>query len=186
MKELADYSEEFRLDLKLQDFSKDALVRLWHAAAMLYVGLDGLYYSWARKKWGEQLAAELDAEMWRRAAYLDVRRARETMNIHGDDVAALFKVYQCDAGVAGKMDAEYELKNKNHGVLTARRCRSLEYYERHGETMLQKNVCEVIDVQGFRNTARLINPNIRVTPLKLPPRRSKDEIACQWEFKIEE
>jgi len=23
-------------------------------------------------------------------------------------------------------------------------------------------------------------------PVKLPPRKSKDEIACQWEFKIEQ
>jgi hypothetical protein len=31
-----------------------------------------------------------------------------------------------------------------------------------------------------------INPKVKVTPLKLPPRKSPDEIACQWEYKIEE
>jgi len=38
----------------------------------------------------------------------------------------------------------------------------------------------------FNNTARSINPNMVGRPLKLPPRESKDEIACVWEFKIEE
>jgi len=28
----------------------------------------------------------------------------------------------------------------------------------------------------------LINPYIKITALKLPPRKSPDEIACQWEF----
>ena len=42
MKELQDYSGSFRPDLKLQDFSKDALVRMWQAAAKLYIGIDGL------------------------------------------------------------------------------------------------------------------------------------------------
>jgi len=38
----------------------------------------------------------------------------------------------------------------------------------------------------FNNTARSINPKMVGRPLKLPPRASKDEIACVWEFKIEE
>jgi hypothetical protein len=37
MEELKDYSGEFRRDIKLQDFSKDALVRLWTAASKLYI-----------------------------------------------------------------------------------------------------------------------------------------------------
>jgi len=27
-----------------------------------------------------------------------------------------------------------------------------------------------------------INPYIKITPLKLPPRKSPDEICCQWEL----
>ncbi len=30
----------------------------------------------------------------------------------------------------------------------------------------------------------MINRKIRVTPLKLPPRNSPDEIACKWEAKM--
>ena len=30
----------------------------------------------------------------------------------------------------------------------------------------------------------LLNPNIEVTPLQLPPRRSRDDAACRWEFKL--
>jgi hypothetical protein len=45
MSDLEDYSGEFRPDLNMQDFSKDALVRLWQAGGKLYIGLDGLWYN---------------------------------------------------------------------------------------------------------------------------------------------
>ena len=182
--ELEDYSGEFKLDLQMTEFSKDALARICRASGMLYVGLGGIYYSWAKTKWGEDVAAELEAEVWRRAAYLDVRRAKEVMNIDGDDVATVFKVYQVDPGVIGKLDATYRLEGRNHGIMTVNKCRSLAYFARHQEDFRQKNVCEVVDVEGFANTARLIHPNITATPLKLPPRKNRDDIACQWEFKI--
>jgi hypothetical protein len=33
--------------------------------------------------------------------------------------------------------------------------------------------------------AKEINPHMVASPLKLPPRNSRDDIACQFEFKIE-
>jgi hypothetical protein len=32
--------------------------------------------------------------------------------------------------------------------------------------------------------AKYVNPDIKIVPLKLPPRKSKDDIACQWELKL--
>jgi hypothetical protein len=188
--ELKDYSGEFRPDLKMEDFSKEALVKLWQLGAKLYIGLDGLYYSLNREKFGEDKARELAVEVWLRkgfAADQEVRRGREAMNIWGDDVASLFKFFQIDPGCAGVMpDVKYELKGKNHGIFTVKRCLSLEYFEKHGETSLQKHACEDLDILGFQRAAELFNPKIKATAVKLPPRKNREEIACQWEFKIEE
>ena len=185
MEELQDYSGELKPDLKMHDFSKDALVRAWYAAAKLYIGLDGLWYTLIRERFGEQMALELDTELWKRAAHLEVRRVREAMNIWGDDVASVLKFLQVDPGGGGILDLKCELKHRNDGILTVTRCRGLEYFERHGETAAQKNACEVLDAEGFAQAAHFFNPNIKVTPLKLPPRKSQNEIACQWEFKTE-
>jgi hypothetical protein len=187
MKEMEDYSGELKADLSMTDFSKEALVRLWHLGGRLYTGLDGLWYSLIRERFGEDTARELDAELWRRAAPHEVRRNREAMNIWGNDVEAVLKFCQIDPGTGGVFpEFSVELKNKNHGTLTIKRCLGLEYYEKHGETELQKHACEVVDGEGFQRAAHLFNPKIRVRPLKLPPRKSKDEIACQWEFALEE
>jgi len=52
MEELKDYSGGFKPDLRLQDFSKDRLVELWHTACRLFVLIDGLWYSLVSDKFG--------------------------------------------------------------------------------------------------------------------------------------
>jgi hypothetical protein len=46
-------------------------------------------------------------------------------------------------------------------------------------------MCEIIDGKGFEDYAHVFNPKIEVTSLLLPPRKSGDKIACQWELKLE-
>jgi len=48
----------------------------------------------------------------------------------------------------------------------------------------EKLICGKSEPASFQMLAKAINPNIVVTPLKLPPRKSKDEIACQFEYKL--
>jgi hypothetical protein len=187
MKELQDYSGSFRPDLKLQDFSKDALVRMWHAAAKLYIGIDGLWYSLAQERFGEKMAMDLEQEIWRRATPIEARRVAAALNIQGNDVAACFKAWQTDPGGAGNLDIEFELKNSNRGIMTVKRCASLDYFERHHyseETI--RWMCQVIDAKEFESYAHVFNPNMKVIPLFIPPRKSTDKIACQFELRLEE
>ena len=186
MSDLQDYSGEFRSNLKLQDFSKDALVRLWRATNKLYVGIDGIWYGLVKDKFGKEVALELERQVWRTNEIMEAKRVDEAMNIRGDDISAVFKFFQIDPGIGGIMETEYELRDKKHGIFTVRRCQSLEYFERHGETEMQKFVCGTLDVLGYQELVReYFSPKIRMTPLKLPPRKSRDEIACQWELKVE-
>jgi hypothetical protein len=100
----------------------------------------------------------------------------------------LFKHFQVDPGGQGDIWPEvgYDLKDRKHGTLTVKRCRSLEYFERHGDTELMKHACEVLDGEGIPMAARLFNSKIKCTALKMPPRKSKDEVPCIWEFVLED
>jgi len=184
VEELQDYSGELRPDLEMTDFSKEALVRLWRAAAKGQVGIDGAWYTLVSERWGDAVAKELSAEVWRRVPEPDFRRTRQAMNISGDDIASVLKVAQIAAQGGGLLGIECQLKDKNYGMLTVRRCRWLEWFERTGDMEFLKWSCEFLDPEVFANVAYLTNPKIKVTPLKLPPRESPDEIACQWEFKL--
>ena len=41
-------------------------------------------------------------------------------------------------------------------------------------------ICGHLELFGFRHGAARWNPNIRIDPLKLPPRASADEPHCRW------
>ncbi len=189
MTDMQDYTGAFRKDLHMTDLSKEALIRLWETSGKMYTSLAGTWQKLLTERFGEDAALELDAEVWRRQTPVEVRLCRRAMGITDDDVASLFKHLQIDPGAGGIWpEFDLELKNKNHGILTVKRCVALDHFERHGEKELARlrHTCEVLDGEGFQDTASLFHPKMVSRPLKLPPRSSKDEVACQWEFKIEE
>lgn len=185
--DMEDYSGDFRPGLKIDDLSKAALGRISRLGGAIYVGLGGVYYRLLKERLGESMAMELDREAWRRMALTEIRLTAQSMNIHGDDVPALFKILQVNPAGDGMaiLSADYQLMNSKRGIVTYRDCQSLRYFEKHGETALYGHVCAGIDMDWYNQCAHFVNPHMKVTPLKLPPRSSPDEIACQWEFKIE-
>jgi len=188
MAELQDYSGEFRPNLKLEEFSKDALLRLWQAGGKLYLGIDGIWYRLITERFSEQMALELDQEVWMRNVQPELYMLMEAMHIHGNDVATLFKVFQVDPNGSILHDMHFELKNKNEGILTVTRCSALDWAERHGDAARAKSVCDM-DVPWYSEAARLVNPRMKAIPLDMPsefPRKVRGEYACKWEFKVEE
>jgi len=55
----------------------------------------------------------------------------------------------------------------------------------HDDTKGQENACGM-DVWGFQLQATCINPKIKCNVLRMPPRKSKDEICCQMEYILED
>jgi hypothetical protein len=187
MGELQDYSGGFKPDLRLQDFSKDLLARAWVETGNLYLMTDGMWGTVVGEKYGDQAAVELDIEMWRRLMPLDIQRWRKLLNLGGDDVETVFKFLQPHP-LLTIYEYQMELKNRDYGVLTISRCRTLEFFERHQRTAMMEACCidpKGLEWQMFQLIAHSFGPRIKVTPLKLPPRKSPDAIACQWEFKLE-
>ncbi len=188
MTELPDYSGPFRPDARLKDFSSDTILNLWRTGSLIYMMLGGLWFDVVKDKVGLEKALEWEKEVWlkRGGCENDIRVSMDALNIHGNDVAALLKAFQFAPGEAGWIDIDCELKNPNHGILTATRCPALEIFEATGDTVRQKHACEDICVPGMQLTAEYINPEMRCHATKLPPRENTDDIACQWEFVLDE
>ena len=115
MAELADYSGPFKQGIKLEDFSKEALIRLYVAACKDYLGIDGIWLALLRKKYGDQVAFEHDVAVWEGGTKGEVRRTREALNIWGDDVESVMKYIQTSASLGGLFHIDTELMDKNHG-----------------------------------------------------------------------
>ena len=183
-REMSDYTGDFIPDLKYEDFSKDALTRMLGEYSRVYVAIDGFYHSLLSEKFGIEEAGRFGTEMWIKAGRLALRRLREALDIRGNDVETLFKWLQVDPGFNGGVyERRFDLKDRNHGIITVTKCPTLEYFERQGDGR-EATICQGEEMDLFLGWPKLVNPAIEVTCLRIPPRRSKDDIACQWEYRL--
>jgi hypothetical protein len=184
--ELKDYSGEFIPNVRYEDFSKEFLARLLIEYGRCYIMADALWYTAVKERFGREVANALDYEMWvNRFPPFETARILSVLNLKNRDVADAMKFWQLAAMMPhGMFDYEIDLKSNNHAILTIKRCPALIRFETKEPEMIEP-ICQVMELASARAYANEINPNIVVTMPKMPPRKSPDEICCQFEFKLE-
>jgi hypothetical protein len=185
MPEMNDYSCPFKPDLTFEDFSKEFLLKLMTVWQFAWIRMAGVWYDEVQTRCGSDVANECNLQAWEKVAQQVNPRYPKIANIQLNTVLDSLKCLQLplDNNIGPLYPVEYDIKNPNHVIMTITQCRSLIYYERQAPEMI-KPVCHELEEATIRHY--LINPKIKVTPLKLPPRQSQEEIACQWEFKLED
>lgn len=190
MKEMQDYSGDYKRDFQFSDLSKDTLIRLLENYQRIFVGICGMMYTVLREKLGNEEALRLWTEIYdKQTAQFEVPLVKEAMNIQGDDVVSMLKFFQTcpDGARKGLFVYNADIKNKNHAILTYTYCKSLFYFERHHDPQGIATVCGPggIEVGAFKAITKAFNPNMVSRALKSPPRKSEDDTCCVWEFKVE-
>ena len=185
MPELEDLSGPFNPNLKFEDFSKDFLLKLMRIWQYAWLHMAGAWYDAIKNRCGAEVANDCELEAWTRVGERVNPRYAKIGNIQLNTVLDSLKATQLplDNPLGGIFPCEYEIKNPNHVILTVKQCVTLTTFERSAPERIHP-VCHVLE--GPVMEKYLINPRIKVTALKLPPRKNPDEIACQWEFKLEE
>jgi hypothetical protein len=184
MTERNDYDGSFDPAISYEDFSKEFLLKALKSYGRYIHKLDGIWYLSLKKRAGDDLAFETDLDVWKTMEVHDVRSTCELFGIKGNDVETLIKATQMSP-YAWVLDRHFELKSPRLGIWTVTRCPTLLALEKEGEGR-ESRICGQVETKLFEIRAKAINPKMKVTPLKLPPRKSKDEIACQWEFRLDE
>jgi hypothetical protein len=183
MPELDDLSGSFNPNLKFADFSKEFLVKLISVWQWAWLQMDAAWFDELKKRYGDKVAWECDLEMWLRVAERCNPRYAKLANIPLNNVVDSLKLLQLplDNTMGGIFPVEYDIKNENHAIVTVRKCVALDWCERQEPGRIGP-MCQVNEPQIIKKY--IVNPNIQVKALKLPPRSGKEEIACQWEYKI--
>jgi len=182
MNGLRDYSGEFNPNIRIEDFSEDTLRKLAKLYSKLVMGVDGFWYLSVKEKLNGEMAVACDLWAWDKYVRYEVNHLTRLLNIQGSEVITLLKAFQFSPWLQN-CEYEVETKGNNFAVLTITLCPTLSALEREGEGR-ERKFCESVEPLMFKMYANCFNPDIEVKPLKLPPRKSKKEICCQWEFKV--
>ena len=184
MPELDDYSGPFKPDLTFNDFSKDFLLKLMHIWQYAWLQMDAAWFDAVKERFGEEVSYDCATAAWVRVAERVNPRYAKIANIPLNNVIDSMKVLQLplDNTTGGLYPVEYDVRSDNHVILTVKQCRSLLFFESKAPERIEP-ICHGLERQVMAKY--VANPRIKTTPLKLPPRKSPEEIACQWEFKIE-
>jgi len=183
MNNLIDYSGKFVPTICHDTFSSKKLFEIMKFYAEYLKYVDGIWYTTMASKCGSEEALDCDKMMLRKAINFEVQTLSRLMNIEGNDVTTAMKELQLCPWVQ-TLDFGIELKNNNHAIFTVKACPTLSILEKQG-----KANDRVICLESCSRSVRMIldhfNPNITMTPVRLSPREHPDDLACQWEYKLE-
>jgi len=183
MKDLTDYSGGFEPELTPDTFSSKTLFGLLKVYAAHMIRIDGLWYGSVMSKYGNEVALKYDINIMKKARALEIEAISSVMNIKGNDVATMMKVIQLSPWVR-TLDFQMDVRNNDYATYMVRACPTIFALEKEGRER-ERGICLDVCLLGMRITADHFNHDIKITPLKIPPRKSKNEICCHWEFAIE-
>jgi len=187
MPEMDDYSGPFKPDLRLDDLSKEFLKKLIWEYQYAWLHMSEAWFYAIQDRCGEEAANNCELVAWRRVGDRVNPRYAKLANVELNTVVDSLKLCQLplDNVRADSLfpPGEWVIINPNHVIQTVRKCRSLEFFENHAPERIDW-VCYVNERQIIKKY--LVNPKIEVRTLKLPPRKSKDDISCQWEMWLKE
>jgi hypothetical protein len=185
MGELNDYSGPFKPDLTFDDFSKKFLLKLMTVWQYAWIRMSESWYTAVSEKFGPDAANDCNMQAWVKVAERVNPRYPKVANFQLNTILDSLKCLQLplDNNIGPLYPVEYDIKTPNHVIMSIMQCRSLISYEKAAPEMIGP-ICHVLEQKLMEKY--LMNPRIRVTPLKLPPRKSQEEMACQWELKLEE
>ena len=165
---------------ELLKLSKEELVDLIEAYSKLYTTLDGLWFLTVEKEYGHEVASKMDVEVWSSMTPREAKRIREARELDERGIDTIIEALKYRPTFFTK---EYDvIKGENTATVRVTECRSLHAMERDGR---QVTSCMKILEKVYPNFVKSIDNRAKFRVLKAPPRKSTDDICCEWEVEIQ-
>lgn len=182
MEKLSDYSGELLPELDPEDFSSETLRDLLMLYSKMYMGVDGFWYLTVMEKFGSDAALDCDIKVWEKASRYEMKNVTKQLNIQGNDAVAFMKALQLSPWY-WTVKTQIEIVDPNTAILTVTDCPTLNALEKEGSGR-ENEICKIAEPIILKAYASFFNPDVEVTCLQSPPRKSQDDIACKWQFKM--
>ncbi len=166
----------------LESLSREEAIQYLKFLSGLAIAVDGLWFMAVEKGIGYDRALKMDVDVWVGYARVVVKRIRREFQINGTGLEALKEIISHDP-MWWSM-GEFRIIEDVPGRLAfeVRDCPSLLAMEKMGRERL---TCEPVEGAYLEALAAAVDPGIRVEALKLPPRKSEEEVCCRWAFSLE-
>jgi hypothetical protein len=188
-KELDDLSGPFNPNLTFDDMSKEFLLKLMNIWQHAWITLSGTWYDRVRGKLGFDTANECELAAWVAMSKKVNPRYAKLGNIQLNTVLDSMKCLQLPLDNimkgknAGLYEGDFEIINPNKVHVSYKRCVALEGLERNWPERIVP-LCQKLEKPMIE--AYALNPRFEAIPVRLPPRQSKGDIACEWIFQLKD
>ncbi len=166
-----------------KDLSKEELHELLKDAAKNWLAHDGLWFQAAEKRYGMDVAMDLDREAWESFTVIEARRIMKRLGLKpGGGISSLIQAlkFRLYAHVNVQEIAE---ESERHCVFRMNKCRVQEARKRKN---LPDFPCKEVGIVEYSYFAQTIDPRIRTTCLICPPDPHPPDVWCSWKFEIKE
>jgi hypothetical protein len=166
----------------LDSLSREEAIKYLKFLSGLAIAVDGLWFMAAEKATGYDKALDMDVEVWTGYAKVVVKRIRRDFQINGTGLEALKEIIRHDPMWWSMGELKIVEDTPGRLAFEVIDCPSLIAMEKMGREEL---TCEPVEGAYLEALAATVDPGIQVEALKLPPRKSQDEICCRWAFVLE-
>ena len=182
MKNQKRKAQTTEVDLQMENLPRESLIGLVRLYSRLMMDIDAFWFLSMKDRLNNEEAIACDNWVWGKVVKKMLDDLAELIGVQGRDVVDFMRVIQATP-LHHVVEEKIEAKNRNHAILTVTLCPTLAALEKEDagrDTVHCRLACSVTRAKH----AQLFNPAIEVRSVTMPPRRDRQSIFCQWEYKI--
>lgn len=165
----------------LQSLSKDELIRIIVDDAKNWLAHDGVWFQSLEKKYGMEVAVDIDTDAWRLFTVIEAKRIMERLGMRpGGGIPALVECLKHRFYARLNLQECVEV-SESRAVFRMIDCRVQSARKRKG---LPDHPCKSVGIVEYSEFARTVDPRLQTRCIACPPDEHPESFWCAWEFTI--
>ncbi|ACH39843.1 hypothetical protein Gbem_2839 [Citrifermentans bemidjiense Bem] len=165
----------------LYSLSKEELVRIITDDAKNWLAHDGVWFQSLEKKFGMDVAVDIDTDAWRLFTVIEAKRIMERLGLKpGGGIPALVECLKHRFYARLNLQQCLEV-TETRAVFRMIDCRVQSARKRKG---LPDHPCKSVGIVEYSGFASTIDPRIQTNCIACPPDEHPEEFWCAWEFTL--
>ncbi len=132
-----------RAYVRLEDFSREALINLIRVYTRLYMAVDGFWYLAVKDRVNNDAALACDIDVWRRLCRYEMKHLTQAFNITGKDLRAMVNTLEMTPWLQNS-EYQFEFIDSRTVRMTVTACPILFALEKEGEGR-EAQICRTVE-----------------------------------------